>query len=105
MDVKNAFNFAPWVHIDSSLRNCGVPRYLVKILRSYMENRTLSMRTLHGGNITRSIIGEVPKGSLLGPTLWNVFYNDLLRAEVPEGVQPIGFVDDIAVLAVACTVQ
>jgi len=70
-----------------------------------MEDRTLTVRTLHGPITTRSITGGVSQSSVLRPILWNVFYDDLLRVEVPEGVQFLSFADDIAVLAVARTAQ
>lgn len=38
---------------------------------------------------------------ILGPTLWNVLYNGLLRLDLLEGTDIIGFADDIAVLATA----
>lgn len=44
---------------------------------------------------------EVPQGSVLWPTPWNVFYDGLLKMAVP--VRLIGFADDFAVVAVAHT--
>jgi len=38
---------------------------------------------------------------VLEPALWNVFYDDLLRLPMPEGINLIGFADDIVIVATA----
>lgn len=43
----------------------------------------------------------VPQVSVLGPTLWNVAYDDVLRLEHTEGVHTIAYVDDLALLIAA----
>lgn len=48
----------------------------------------------------RPIERGVPQGSVLGPLLWNVGYNEVLRATLPDGVFPICYADDT--LLVAC---
>lgn len=97
LDVKNAFNSAPWMLIDAALRRFAVPDYLVRILRSYMNGREL----LISGEASMPVTCGVPQGSVLGPTLWNVFYDGILRLPVPEGVKLVAFADDVAVIAVA----
>lgn len=97
LDVKNAFNLAPWRLIDAALRRYVAPEYLVKILRSYMSNREL----LVGDDACLSVTCGVPQGSVLSPTLWNLFYDDLLRLPVPDDVKLVAFADDVAVVGVA----
>ena len=42
----------------------------------------------------------VPQGSVLGPLLWNIFYDKVLRMEVSDEVKLIGYADDLAVIVI-----
>ena len=44
------------------------------------------------------VTGGVPQGSVLGPLLWNIMYDGVLRLRVPDGVKIVGFADDLAVV-------
>ena len=33
---------------------------------------------------TMKVGGEVPQGSVIGPSLWNMLYDDVMKTEVPE---------------------
>lgn len=100
LDVRNAFNTVPWPRIDAALRRKKVPPYLNRTIRSYLEDRTL----LVGEALTaRSTTCGVPQGSVLGPSLWNAFYDDLLDTDMPPGVQLVAFADDVAVIGTSRT--
>lgn len=97
LDVKNAFNSASWEAIAASLHKLKVPDYLCRILGSYFENRELLFETDDGAE-SIIITAGVPQGSLLGPALWNGMYDGVLRLKLPEGVQIVGFADDIVLM-------
>ncbi|VVC35188.1 Reverse transcriptase domain, partial [Cinara cedri] len=48
IEVKNAFNTAPWKKVDNALRDRNVPSCLVKMIRFYLQDRSILVgETLH----------------------------------------------------------
>jgi len=41
LDVRNAFNTAPWRRIDAALREKKVPSYLIRLIRFYLQDRSI----------------------------------------------------------------
>lgn len=100
LDIRNAFNSADWVQIRRSLIKMKSPYYLTRIVENYFENRQLTYHTDDGPKYY-NISAGVPQGSVLGPLLWNLMYDGVLRLALPKGVKIVGFADDIAVITVA----
>lgn len=101
LDVKNAFNSAKWDDMLHSLEQVfSVPDYLRNILRSYLRDRYLHWDTLDGKR-GKVLSAGIAQGSVLGPDLWNAYYDGLLRIELPDGCSMIGYADDVALTITA----
>jgi len=82
--VKNAFNSVRWYPSLNALSNLNVPVNIQRVKASYYEGRLLLYET-DSGQSTHRVSGGVPQGSVLGPLLWNVMYDGILRIIMPEG--------------------
>lgn len=91
LDVKNAFNSASWGRIDNALQRSGTPAYFIKVIRSYLKNRSISIR-FEPDRPKVNVTFGVPQGSI-SPTLWNLFYDGILRLQVPSNVKLVAFTD------------
>lgn len=59
LDIKNAFNLAPWSGIATALQSKGVPDYLCRILDDYFDGRVLDYK-IAGASATRQLTAGVP---------------------------------------------
>jgi hypothetical protein len=97
LDISGAFDNAWWPMILTKLKARGCPKELFGILRSYLENRSISV--VHGSvRVCRTTSMGCPQGSILGPSLWNVVFDDLLRLPFPAGCSCIAYADDALLL-------
>lgn len=93
-DIKNAFNTITWKSILEGMAKAGLPLYLQAIVKEYGANRTL-LYTDQDGTEKRYVTNRgVPQGSVLGPTLWILTYNTVLRIAESDTRILIGFADD-----------
>lgn len=81
--------------MDAALRRKNVLGYPVKIIRSYLSDRSIIV----DGKIKQVTYG-VPQGSVMGPALWNLFYDELLEIQMSPGVRLIAYADDVGVIAI-----
>ena len=86
LDIANAFNTLPWTCIREALRYHRVPNYLRQVVGAYLTDRAVIYPGRTGEWNRREMSCGVPQGSVLGPLLWNIGYDWVLRADLPEGV-------------------
>ncbi|KAL1447845.1 hypothetical protein WDU94_014022 [Cyamophila willieti] len=98
IDIKNAFNTASWHWIMNELEEKQISPYLRRIIDNYLEDRFIVV----GKEEERMECSRgVPQGSCLGPTLWLILYDSVLKKPLPDGVMVIGYADDTAILSEA----
>jgi len=76
----------------------------VGIIQSYLSDRTVEYE-----GSSRSTTYGVPQGSVLGPLLWSIIYDKLLRLDTGGNVnrmsstELVAFADDVAVVSTVLT--
>jgi hypothetical protein len=99
IDIRNAFNSLRWKDINWCLKKRKVPLYLRRMIRDYLSGRKI----IFDGEdwvIVDDMTGGAPQGSRLGPFLWNIVYDALLKKRMPTGVVVIGFADDVIIVII-----
>lgn len=101
LDIKNAFNTAPWDGIIEALKHKNFPLYIINTIKSYLSERKI---VTNYGSVHNTSCG-VPQGSVLGPILWNIYYDQILNLKQEAGVEVIAYADDLTIAVKAKTVQ
>ena len=86
------------------LRNFQVPKYLRRIISSYLRDREIIYETAQGIRLRRVTAGAV-QGSVLGPDLWNIMYDQVLGLPMPEDTFTVGYADDLVLVITARDVK
>lgn len=94
-NVKNVFNSAPWQGISNrGSRKTTQKTLFNKNSKSILKDRDLMVDEQE----TMDITCGVSQGSVLGPTLWNLYYDEVLKIRVPKQVTSVGYANDLSVV-------
>lgn len=76
LDINKAFNKVWHQGILYKMINSAFPLYLIKFIKSYLEDRTFCVKLNGHRSTRRPIESGVPQGSTIGPTLFNIYMSD-----------------------------
>ncbi|KAG8335431.1 hypothetical protein J6590_108203 [Homalodisca vitripennis] len=97
MDITGAFDGAWWPGILEQLRKWNCSRSLIRIIRDYFTGRKLSFSQVNT-KVEKVLERGCPQGSVLGPLLWAVLFDGLLKLDLGERVNILAYADDALVM-------
>ena len=100
MDLSKAFDCVPHDLLIAKLHAYGLSFDTVTFLNSYLKDRKQNVRINNIFSAFQNILSGVPQGSILGPILFNIFFNDLFLSIKKSNLH--NFVDDNTITA-TCT--
>lgn len=92
-DVRNAFGSVSWTGVVNELKRKNISKYLTNVIQDYFKDRKVQI-----DDRTITLTCGVPQGSVLGALLWNIYYDPILRIELPKNTTAIAYADDLALL-------
>lgn len=98
IDIANAFNSIEWKKIMRSLKFKKLPEYITNIIRNYLNQRVVIWIGSGGKIYSRNMERGVPQGSILGPLLWNMAYDLVLRMPLHKSCEMLCYADDTLIL-------
>lgn len=93
IDFAKAFDSVVHSKLLQKLSLLGIDGFLLKWLQSFLENRTQVVKINSSYSETLRVLSGVPQGSVLGPTLFNMYINDIVLSV--EHSEILLFADDV----------
>lgn len=96
IDITNAFNTITWDAVKLALVEYNILEYLQRILYSYLSDRYQFIAA--NGSMKNKKMTCIPQGSVLGPMLWDLAYDYILKMDLTNDIHLVCYADDTPIL-------
>jgi hypothetical protein len=94
LDIERAFDKVWTAGLIAKLIKAKIPPHLMHVIHNYLQNRAFSVTHGNSYSSLHPIQAGVPHVSLLGPTLFNIYINDIPSIINDSNVAISVFADD-----------
>ncbi len=95
LDLAKAFDSVPHARIMMCLHDAGVRDPLLAWFHSYLTGRSQSVAVEGASSERATVTSGVPQGSILGPLLFLVAFNDIFAVSLSSDSSLDGYADDV----------
>ena len=94
-DVSGAFDKVRAAHLVEKLKSKGMPAKLLCLVASWLRDRVGNVVVTGSASVDMLLRNMVFQGTVWGPILWNVFYEDARNAINKSAFREVVFADDL----------
>ena len=96
LDVSGAFDKVWKEGLIIKIARWGIGHNLTRLIANFLSSRSLVVRVGNMASDLVSLLAGTPQGSVLSPTLFNAYMDDLWHL-IPPGVELLQYADDICI--------
>lgn len=96
LDIEKAFDSVWHEGLIYKMIEAKFPTYIIKIIQSYLKDRTYEVTVAGVSSDCRDVPAGVPQGAIISPTLFNFYLSDIPNVE--PNCEYAFFADDTAVI-------
>lgn len=104
LDISGAFDNLNWEILFDDLISLGAGIHSLEIIKSYLERRRAHI-TIGKSTASCTLSKGCPQGSQLGPILWNVSMDKVLKTYMSDKMKMVAYADDLVIATAATNVK